>query len=614
LLNVVETEQEPNNLLGQANAIAIPGQVTGAIEKKGDIDWYTFMATAQGQVTFELGPVPKDMDINLTLKDANGVNVAGGSWVSDKGKVGAVSMPIIQPGQYILAVNDGHHNQFSSDPYRINLTWQATADRAEPNDLVNQATEVILGETIQASLYPRGDVDRYRFTAPHQGELSISVSNVADTLDLVFRVLDTDQVLIPESSWFRPTQKGHDTIGTIDIPKAGVYLIELRDNHNNAADINPYQLQTHFVASADQFEPNQHFSQAVNVAVNSEVELTLLPKSDVDWFKVTVDHPGDLEVSLSNVADHMDAVFRIVDSNKELIAGGGWFTPTRKGGDTQGHIALPAAGEYFIEVADNHHNARDIQAIKMRITFVSTLDQGEPNNTASSASSIDVNVVWPLSILPKGDHDWLRYDALSAGALSVSLANVPADHSLVFRVLDENLKVLSGGGWVTPARAGADTLGEVDLPTAGPYFIEVADNHNRHWSSESAELLLKFVAVADEEQPNNSVSTAVVIDAGSAMATILPKGDVDWYSFTMDKPGDVSIDISNVAPQLDVVFRVFNEHLKVVKGGGWFTPPRKGGDTSGTVTLDKAGQYFIEVRDSHNNARSTQEFKIKLVR
>ena len=58
-------------------------------------------------------------------------------------------------------------------------------------------------------------------------------------------------------------------------------------------------------------------------------------------------------------------------------------------------------------------------------------------------------------------------------------------------------------------------------------------------------------------EPNDSFGAANPIDAnGTLQGAIFPRGDADWYTFAVDHQGELQAQITGVAPNLDIVFRV----------------------------------------------------------
>ena len=75
------------------------------------------------------------------------------------------------------------------------------------------------------------------------------------------------------------------------------------------------------------------------------------------------------------------------------------------------------------------------------------------------------------------------------------------------------------------------------------------------------------------------------------------------------KPGWLDVEISGVPENLDVVYRLLDAERNEIQY--WVSPPRVGGVTTGSTKLPAAGWYWMEIRDSNNDARSPYPFTVK---
>jgi hypothetical protein len=59
------------------------------------------------------------------------------------------------------------------------------------------------------------------------------------------------------------------------------------------------------------------------------------------------------------------------------------------------------------------------------------------------------------------------------------------------------------------------------------------------------------------DEPNNSFGRATPIVVGTSVeGNIMPAGDSDWYTLTVDRQGELQLSISNVAAELAISIRV----------------------------------------------------------
>ena len=84
--------------------------------------------------------------------------------------------------------------------------------------------------------------------AEQPGELTVTVDQVPEQLDVAFHVLDADQHDL--SGWLVPGRKGGDTVGKVKIEKPGWYWIQYADANNDGRSPMPFRIKREFTAAA----------------------------------------------------------------------------------------------------------------------------------------------------------------------------------------------------------------------------------------------------------------------------------------------------------------------------------------------------------------------------
>ena len=115
-----QREKEPNDEPARANRVAVPGAVTGRLEKKDDLDHYAFAAKKgqrwiiEGHAADWLSP----SDVVLTLKDAKGAQVMA----SNPAAAARLDFKPTTDGDYTLAVEHLHAWGGLDEGYRVTIT------------------------------------------------------------------------------------------------------------------------------------------------------------------------------------------------------------------------------------------------------------------------------------------------------------------------------------------------------------------------------------------------------------------------------------------------------------------------------------------------------------
>src|SRR5688572_16221029 len=72
-------------------------------------------------------------------------------------------------------------------------------------------------------------------------------------------------------------------------------------------------------------------------------------------------------------------------------------------------------------------------------------------------------------------------------------------------------------------------------------------------------------------EPNSSFGVATPIAAsGVVQESIFPQRDVDWYRLVVDRHGELTMTITNVAADMDVNVRVWNADYQAISP--WYGP------------------------------------------
>ena len=473
----------------------------------------------------------------------------------------------------------------------------------EPNNSIGRGNYVSSRSVNSGRIDPRGDADWYIFSVKQQGALEVSVSDVAPELDLVFRMWNGDYNTI--SSWHAPLRQGAETRGVVDLAKAGVYFLELRDSRDDAGSSQPYRLTLTFQPSNDAFEPNDIFGTAAPVTPGSQWQSTILPRGDGDWYRLDFDGHGELSIAVRSVPEELDISLRLWNADKRALTN--WYAPLKAGGDTDAVIDIPQSGSYVLEVRDGRDDSRSVKPFTTTVTFKPSVDSFEPNNSFGSATPLAIGETVNATILPRADSDWYRIDVDEQGELRVTLSDVQEEMDLSFRIWDADLRTITG--WFAPLKAGGDTEGTIDLPDQGSYVVEVRDGRDDARSVLPYSLRATYTPTNDRGEPNNSFGSAVPLKLGSTISgTILPRGDADWYRVSTVRSGSLAVQISESPVNLDMVMRVWNDEKRTISG--WIAPLRVGGETTGEVAIPEAGIYLIEVRDGRDDDRSVKQYRL----
>ena len=266
---------------------------------------------------------------------------------------------------------DGHRKRSIDSQKPDQESISSTNEEQEPNNSLDEALLVTLPVNLQGSIEPKGEADWYKIQIDHQGVLQFSTSHVPPNIDLALQVRDEQKRLV--QSWITARKSGDPLKGEIDLASPGIYYLELRDGHNNAASPDIYRLQLIFIPTKDTGEVNNTQETATPVVLGQAIQANILPRADADWYRLEIPAQGALEVAITDMPPELDIAFQVFGPEKGLLHG--WLTTPKPGQDNVQVVDLPAPGTYYLEVRDGHNNARSSQPYTLRARLV--LESGQ---------------------------------------------------------------------------------------------------------------------------------------------------------------------------------------------------------------------------------------------
>jgi hypothetical protein len=353
---------EPNDVFADATVLPLGAVLRANILPLGDGDNYRISAQRQGELTVEFSETPANLNMAFRVLDAGGSQIWGWQGAANAGELYSGWADLKTPGDYIVQVRDGSSNARSPDPYTVSVRLAPTPDPDEPNDTVDTATRLILGQGVSASILPRGDADFYAIDTPLQGQLNVEFLASPSDLNMAFRVLDAggNQVW----GWQGAANAGEPYSGWADLKTPGTYLIEVRDGSSNARSADGYDLVATLDGSADSdAEPNDTPGQATPISLGAMVAGSILPLGDADHYSFRATG-NRIAVAFMESPANLNMAFRVLDLNGNQVFG--WQNAPAVGAKFSAEAELPGPGNYVLDVRDGSSNARS----PSRYTFI----------------------------------------------------------------------------------------------------------------------------------------------------------------------------------------------------------------------------------------------------
>lgn len=319
-----------------------------------------------------------------------------------------------------------------------------------------------------------------------------------------------------------------------------------------------------------QIDKNIDFDTSSELAADTQIEGYICPKTDRDYYKVTVPAGGKLlKLSLAYVttAPKLNMTYTIFDSSTPPkpveTAAPGIFNKFDA-------VHCVAPGTYYLMLQDGGDDAYDIKnTYTLKYTTASDKDTNEPNDDAAQATALSGSATGYISC--QGDKDYFKVNVGADQLFKIALQPAKATPvDLKYSVYDSTNTLV--GTDAIPDGSKADAKLEVlqAVPKAGAYTIVIEDKDGDEADADTSYTLT--VSTAPEQDPqdkgtrNDTPATATVVGAsgGTFTGQIGSKGDVDWFVInglsgaTVNNPGVMEVILSTPAGQqaLDPSFSI----------------------------------------------------------
>ncbi|MFP4025199.1 MAG: hypothetical protein ACLFVR_11805 [Thiohalospira sp.] len=274
-------DNEPNNTIDQASDAVFGEEFSLTIDPVGDVDWFKVNVKKQGYIRVQTANKVEDIQLEVSFakyqewEDKKEEKLRGWKPVPD-------ALFVEEPGDYYLVLKDEWDDASSKEEFLVKIDFLDEFDPTEPNNSIEEAKLITLGEQFSAGIYPVGDIDCFKVKAPAQGYIEVAAKNVPDEIQPEVRFAVYDE-------WSDPQLKEIRGWGKIPqacfVPDSGEYFIIMHDAWDDEAIAKAFDLKINFITEFDQFEPNNSIENAKLIEYDSINDIAIFPKGDLDYFK-----------------------------------------------------------------------------------------------------------------------------------------------------------------------------------------------------------------------------------------------------------------------------------------------------------------------------------------
>jgi Bacterial pre-peptidase C-terminal domain/Thrombospondin type 3 repeat len=279
-------EREPNGLPSTAQPLVPPSTVGGVVAAPGDIDTYAIAARAGQTIKADIlargfraasGP-GSQLSAVLEILGPDGLTVLAHGESQGDFDDPAVSAPVGGDGTYYITVRDLSPLEGSS-AYVYLLSVEI-----DPNDSSDVATPILppVMPSIDALIYPPGDIDDYRFEGLAGQVVTVEVDSavfnpVQPPAKIVLTLLAPDGTMLAQDAY--TSSDPNDPFIQVPLPQDGTYTIVVRELRAFIGTTNTfYQMSVELGPAIG----NDTFGSGMPVTLPRAVSGVISPATDAD--------------------------------------------------------------------------------------------------------------------------------------------------------------------------------------------------------------------------------------------------------------------------------------------------------------------------------------------
>ncbi|MDA8851923.1 S8 family serine peptidase [Hyphomicrobiales bacterium] len=485
------------------------------------------------------------------------------------------------------------------------------ANESEPNNSRPEADPIDFDETVIGNISDPGEQDYYQINVSSPGTINIA-------FDVPTNSSENDYFAIGVTRGQELLAKyyiGSDTNISIPAQYSGTYYIWF-DNRYDANATKGSGLTLHdagqysFVASFSdtlgnvELEDNSRLDNATPIIKNTEYTGQINRVGDGDFYKISIDNPGDLELIFtpSSTTNTEDFSVEIITSD-----GSQALQVVKTGSTAILTQAISSAGDYLVRVNSGNQTIND-DPYTIKVTTTEPFSNVEiESNDSKNEATVLTNVTLTGQLSNSEDRDYYEFTTNGPGRINVTFdPTISSGYDyFTISILEPSNATLSS------FQTGKDGVFSAYVNSSGKYYILVQSTNR--YDSDSYTISAAFLSGSHnyetEGGTNNdswgNYSDNIVLGE-MYTGQLYNSGDSDTFSFTIDQPGSIDLTFD---PTISSNYDYFTITIRD-SDGSILSQSQAGNNSTLSATAKSSGTYYVQIQATSRWSDDPYQLKV----
>jgi hypothetical protein len=475
-----------------SSGVATSGRtIPGTISSPGELDTYTFPASAGNAITVTIGQVNPGFDsfsprIDLFAPDGTLIqSISGGQGASIDTKAGAT-------GTFTVVARDDNANE--GGDYGLTV-----AVLPGTQDAGGDAGPVSSGQA-RGGVIAEGDLDVFTFSAAAGNAITVAMGQVDAGFDNFDPRID---LYAPDGTLLKSASGAQGTSLDVRATKSGTYYAVARDDNGNEGGA--YGLTVAVVPGS------QNSGGDAGPIASGQAVAATIADGDLDVFTFNATANSAITVAMGQV----NAGFDNFDPRVDVYGPDGTLLKTASGAQgTALDARAPRDGTYYVVARDDNGNEGGDYGLTVVVVPGSQNPGGDAGSIASGQTV--------SATIADGDLDVFTFTAAATAKISVGIGQIDPG----FDNFDPRFDLYAPDGTLVKSVSGAQgATTDVTAPSSGTYYVVARDDNGNEGGR--YELSLSVI------QPPKPTVSVTATDASAAEAAL----NTGTFTFTRTDVG-----------------------------------------------------------------------------